>query len=73
MWAASAAPAPAASARSATISLKAAIRPNGPTQKARPQCLRPHPRGVRGEAEGVNCRDEGGDRGSAAAERHGRR
>ena len=27
-------------------------------QKARPQCLRPHPRGVRGEAEGVNCRDE---------------
>lgn len=30
-------------------------------QKARPQCLRPYPRGVRGEAEGVDRGDEGGD------------
>ena len=42
-------------------------------QKARPQCLRPHPRGVRGEAEGVNRRDEGRDCGDAAAEGFGRR
>ena len=27
-------------------------------QKARPQCLRPYPRGVRGEAEGVDRGDE---------------
>lgn len=42
-------------------------------QKARPQCLCPYPRGVRGEVEGVDCRNEGGDCGSAAAEGFGRR
>lgn len=40
-------------------------------QETRPQCLRPHPRGVRGEAEGADCGDEGRDCGSAAAERGG--
>ena len=42
-------------------------------QKARPQCLRPHPRGVRGKAEGADRGDEGRDRRSAAAEGFGRR
>lgn len=28
-------------------------------QKARPQCLRPYSQGVRGEAESVDCGDEG--------------
>ena len=41
-------------------------------QKARPQCLCPHPRGVRGEVEGTDRGDESGDRGSATAERFGR-
>lgn len=41
-------------------------------QKARPQCLRPHPRGVRGKAKGADRRDEGRDCGSAAAEESGR-
>ena len=41
-------------------------------QKARPQCLRSHPRGVRGETEGTDCGDESGDRGSTAAEGSGR-
>ena len=41
-------------------------------QKARPQCLRSHPRGVRGEAEGVDRGDEGRNCGSAATERFGR-
>lgn len=36
-------------------------------QKARPQCLCPYPRGVRGEAEGTDHGDEGGDCGGAAA------
>ena len=27
-------------------------------QETRPQCLRPHPRGVRGEAEGADCGDK---------------
>lgn len=40
-------------------------------QKARPQCLRPHPRGVRGEAQGPDRGDESGDRGSTAAESRG--
>lgn len=40
-------------------------------QKARPQCLRPYPRGVRGEAEGADCGDEGRDRGSTAVESGG--
>ena len=37
-------------------------------EKARPQCLCPHPRGVRGEAEGTDRGDEGRDCGSAAAD-----
>ena len=41
-------------------------------QKARPQCLCPHPRGVRGEAEGVNRGDEGRDCGSTTVEGFGR-
>lgn len=41
-------------------------------QKARSQCLCPHPRGMRGETEGVDRGDEGGDCGSAAAEGFGR-
>ena len=36
-------------------------------QKARPQCLRPYPRGVRGETEGADRGDESGDRGPAEA------
>ena len=40
-------------------------------QKARPQCLRAHPRGVRGEAEGTDRGDEGGDCGNAAVESGG--
>ena len=40
-------------------------------QKARPQCLCPHPRGVRGEAEGTDRGDEGGDCGNAAVESGG--
>ena len=43
MWAASASPAPAASARSATISLKAATPPNGPTAKSTPAMSMPTP------------------------------
>ena len=36
-------------------------------QETRPQCLRPHPRGVRGKAESADCGDESGDcRGEAA-------
>ena len=42
-------------------------------QKARPQCLCPHPRGVRGEAEGADCGDESGDCRGATTERYGRR
>lgn len=42
-------------------------------QKARPQCLRTHPRGVRGEVEGTDRGDEGRDCGDAAAERYERR
>lgn len=42
-------------------------------QKARPQCLRPHPRGVRGEAESADRGDESGNCGGAAAEGFGRR
>ena len=42
-------------------------------QKARPQCLCPHPRGVRGEAESADRGDEGRDRGGAAAEGSGGR
>lgn len=41
-------------------------------KKARPQCLRTHPRGVRGEAEGVDFGDEGRDCGSKAADGFGR-
>lgn len=41
-------------------------------QKARSQCLCPHPRGVRGEAEGTDRGDEGRDCGSKAAEEFGR-
>lgn len=41
-------------------------------QKARTECLRPHPRGVQGEAEDADCGDEGGDCRGAAAERYGR-
>ena len=41
-------------------------------QKARPQRLRPHPRGVRGKTEGADRGDESGDRGSTAAEGSGR-
>lgn len=41
-------------------------------QKARSQCLRPHPRGVRGETEGANRGDEGGDRGSEEVDGFGR-
>lgn len=40
-------------------------------QKARPQCLRPHPRGVRGETESADRGDEGGDCGNAAVESGG--
>ena len=36
-------------------------------QETRPQCLRPYPRGVRGEAEGADRGDESGNcRGAAA-------
>ena len=41
-------------------------------QKARPQCLRPYPRGVRGETESADRGDESGDCGGAAAEGFGR-
>ena len=41
-------------------------------QKARPQCLRSHPRGVRGEAESADRGDESGDCGSKAVEESGR-
>ena len=41
-------------------------------QETRPQCLRPYPRGVRGEAEDTDRGDEGRDRRSAAAEGSGR-
>lgn len=37
-------------------------------QKARPQCLRPYPRGVRGEAEDADRGDESGDCGTETAE-----
>ena len=37
-------------------------------QETRPQCLRPHPRGMRGEAEGADQGDEGRDCGSEAAD-----
>lgn len=37
-----------------------------------PQHLRPHPRGVRGEAEGTDRGDEGRDCGSKTAEEFGR-
>ena len=40
-------------------------------QKARPQCLRPHPRGVRGEAESTDCGDEGRNCGGKTAESRG--
>ena len=41
-------------------------------QETRTQCLRPHPRGVRGEAQGTDRGDEGRDCGSEAAEGFGR-
>ena len=41
-------------------------------QKARPQCLRPYPRGMRGEAESADRGDEGRDCGSEAADGFGR-
>ena len=72
MWAASADPAPAVSARTTTISSRDATPPSGSTVKARPQCLRPHPRGVRGEVQGTDRGDESRDRGSAAADGFGR-
>lgn len=37
-------------------------------QETRPQCLRPHPRGVRGKTEGADHRDENRTRGAEAAE-----
>ena len=37
-------------------------------QEARPECLCPHPRGVRGEAEGADRGDEGRAGGSEAPE-----
>lgn len=37
-----------------------------------PQRLRPHPRGVRGEAEGADHGDESGDCGGATTEEFGR-
>ncbi len=40
-------------------------------QKARPQCLCPHSRGVRGEAEDTDRGDEGRDCGSKTAESGG--
>ena len=40
-------------------------------QKARPQCLCPHPRGVRGKTESADRGDEGRDCGSEAAESRG--
>lgn len=40
-------------------------------QKARPQCLRPYPRGVRGKTERADRGDEGRDRGGEAAESGG--
>lgn len=40
-------------------------------QKARPQCLRPHPRGVRGEAPKADHRDENRTGGAEAAESGG--
>ena len=40
-------------------------------QKARPQCLRSHPRGVRGETEGADRGDESGAGGVEAAEKVG--
>ena len=39
--------------------------------KGATQCLRPHPRGVRGKAEGADRGDEGRDCGSAAADGFG--
>lgn len=36
-------------------------------QKARPQCLRPHPRGVRGKAQGADRGDERGTQKSQGA------
>ena len=63
-WAASAGPVPAASARSTTIFSRDAIPPNGPTA----QCLRPYPRGARGEAEGADRGDESGHCGSEEAD-----
>ena len=41
-------------------------------QKARPQCLRSHPRGMRGETGKANRGDEGRDCGSTAVEGSGR-
>lgn len=37
-------------------------------QETRPQCLRPYPRGVRGEAESTDCGDEGRNCGGEAAD-----
>ena len=42
-------------------------------QKARPQCLRPYPRGVRGKTESADRGDESGDCGGAATDGFGRR
>ena len=42
-------------------------------QKARPQCLCPHPRGVRGEVEGAYRGDEGRDCRGATTEGFGQR
>ena len=42
-------------------------------KETRPQCLRPYPRRVRGEAEGADRGDEGRNCGSAATERYGPR
>lgn len=41
-------------------------------QETRPQCLRAHPRGVRGEAQGTDRGDESGDCGGKAADGVGR-
>ena len=41
-------------------------------QETRPQCLRPYPRGVRGETESADRGDEGRDCGSEAADGFGR-
>lgn len=41
-------------------------------QETRPQCLRPHPRRVRGKAQGIDRRNESRDCGSTTADGFGR-